>query len=375
MKLTRVEALSLHAPFERPFRTGYHTFESGRTCVVRLTTDTGLEGIGECLARYSPRVWAELVEEVLGPLIINEDPTEVEWLWERMYRGLGSLSGHSRGILLEAISGIDIAIWDILGKDAGKPIHQLLGGFNRRRIEAYASSVGVDSLENMVADATSVAGRGFTAIKIKIGLGVRRDTEIVTAIRQAVGDDIDLMVDANCKYRYADAARLARRLEELNVAWFEEPVTTEDRNSFAKLRQNSIIPLAAGEGEFTRYGAWELLDTKAIDVIQPDVARAGGITETRKIAIIASLYNAAYSPHVGNCGAVCAAASVHLAASVPNFSTYECSYYPHPLRDELVLEPVGHASQVENGTLPVPTRPGLGIELNYEVVERFLIRA
>ncbi|MEX2536962.1 MAG: mandelate racemase/muconate lactonizing enzyme family protein [Trueperaceae bacterium] len=374
MKITAVKALSLAAPFSKTFSTSAQTFTEGKSALVRISTSDGVEGVGECLARYSPGVWSELIQEVLAPMIVGADPFDVEWIWNRMYRGLGSFSGHSRGILLEAMSGIDIAIWDVMGKATGKPIHKLLGGAGRSTIAAYASSVGVAELPAMIADATSLVDRGFRAMKVKIGLGAERDAATIWTLREAVGADIDIMVDANCAYRYPEAARLARRLEEVPVAWFEEPFPTEDLASYTALRQNSIVPLAAGEGEFTRFGIKALLDSGAVNVVQPDVARAGGISECRKIAITASLYNATFSPHVGNCGGVAAAASVQLAAATVNFSTYECSYYPHPLRDELVLEPVGHASQIKNGVLPVPDRPGLGVELNEEIVERYTIR-
>ncbi|MEX2540613.1 MAG: mandelate racemase/muconate lactonizing enzyme family protein [Trueperaceae bacterium] len=374
MKITGVKALSLAAPLSKKLSTSAQTFTEAKSALVRLTTSDGIEGVGECLARYSPLVWSELVEEVLAPLIVGADPFDVEWIWNRMYRGLGSFSGHSRGILLEAMSGIDIAVWDVMGKSAGMPVHKLLGGSARSSIAAYASSVGVAELAAMVEDATTLVERGFTAIKVKIGLGAEQDATTIWALRKAVGPTVEIMVDANCAYQYPEAARLARRLEEVPVAWFEEPFSTEDLASYSMLRQNSIVPLAAGEGEFTRFGIKALLDTGAVNVVQPDVARAGGISECHKIAITASLYNASFSPHVGNCGGVAAAASVQLAAAAGNFNTYECSYYPHPLRDELLLEPVGHASQIKNGELPVPDRPGLGVELNEEVVERYTMR-
>lgn len=374
MKIKKVKALPLIYHFDKPVRTGVATFYANYATIVRVSTDTEIEGVGECLARYSPEIWVHLVEDILSPLIINEDPFNNEWIWEKMYRNLGSFSGHSKGMLLEAISGIDIALWDIMGKETGKPIYKLLGGFNRKWIDAYGSAVSVDIQENMVFEAQTMVDKGFKAIKVKIGTGVNNDIQVLKAIRKAVGDDISIMADANCSYRYSEAARLARDLEELDIKWLEEPLRTEDMNGYKKLRQNSIIPLACGEGEFTRYGIWEFLNTGVIDIVQPDVVRSGGITETRKIAIIASLYNAMYAPHVGGSGAVCAAASVHLAASMSNFLTYECSYHRNPLRDDIVKEPVGHSSLLENGKLPVPDRPGLGIELNEKVVEKYLVK-
>lgn len=371
MKVTCVEAIPLSVPLDTPWRTGVATFTGYYMVLVRVTTDDGLIGYGECLARYQPRVWSDLVNDVLGPQVVGEDPFDVERIWNHLYRSFGSFSGHSRGILLEAISGIDIALWDLMGKVAGLPVHKLLGSFGRTEIAAYASSVLVQDVDSMVESAVGMVDRGFTWLKVKIGRPVEKEREVLTAIRTTVGDDVTIVVDANGAYRFAEAAAVARLLEALNVAWFEEPVRTEDRRGYAKLRRATDVPLAAGEGEFTRYGMHELLETNAIDVIQPDVARSGGITETRKLWTLASLYGARYAPHVGGSGAICAAASVHLAAAAPEFLTYECSVNPNPLRDELVLEPVGHGSAIADGALPVPDRPGLGIEIDERVVERY----
>ncbi len=374
MKVVRVEGIPLEVRLERPWRTGVASFSSYCMVLVRVTTDNGWVGYGECLARYQPRAWSDLVNDVLGPQVVGEDPFDVEWIWNHLYRSFGSFSGHSRGVLLEAISGIDIALWDIMGKATGQPIHKLLGGFKRDRVAAYASSVLVQEEPQMVAAAIALVESGFAAMKVKIGRSLRQERKVLSAIRDAVGDDIVLMVDANCAYDYADAVGIAAMLEDLGVAWFEEPLKTEDRRGYAKLRQATRVPLAAGEGEFTRFGMHELLETNAIDVIQPDVSRSGGITETRKLWTLATLYGARYAPHVGASGAVCAAASVQLAAAAPNFYTYECSVNPNPLRDELVLEPIGHGSQVVDGHVRVPDRPGLGIEVDEAVVERYRLR-
>jgi D-galactarolactone cycloisomerase len=374
MKVARVEAIPLEVKFDKPWRTGVASFTGYYMALVRVTTDDGLIGYGECLARYQPRAWADLVNDVLGPQVIGEDPFDVEWIWNHLYRSFGSFSGHSRGIFVEAMSGIDIALWDLMGKATGKPVHKLLGGFKRDKIAAYASSVLVQEDDAMVESAVGMIERGFTSLKVKIGRPAAKERQVLSAIREAVGDEVMIVVDANCAYRYAEAVKIAEVLEELDIAWFEEPVATEDRRGYRKMRQATTVPLAGGEGEFTRFGMHELLETDAIDVIQPDVSRSGGITETRKIWTLATLYNARYAPHVGASGAVCAAASVHLAASAPNFYTYECSVNPNPLRDELTLEPVGHGSQVVDGYLPVPDRHGLGIEIDERVVEKYRLR-
>jgi L-alanine-DL-glutamate epimerase-like enolase superfamily enzyme len=372
MKVARVTAIPLLAPLDRPWRTGVATFTAFYTTLVRVETDDGVVGHGECLARYQPRAWADLVNDVLAPMVVGADPFDVEHTWERLYRSLGSFSGHSRGILLEAMSGIDIALWDVMGRATGKSVAHLLGGAPRP-VAAYASSVTVDELPAMVARAEGYVAQGFRSMKVKIGRDARTERAVLTAIREAVGDGIELTVDANGAYDFPEALAVAAVLEDLGVAWFEEPVRTEHRGSYVKLRAATRVALAAGEGEFTRWGMHELLRTEAIDVIQPDVARSGGITETRKLWALATLYHARYAPHVGASGALCAAASVHLAAAAPNFLTYECSVPANPLRDHLVFEPVGHARDVRDGRVPVPDRPGLGVEIDPAVVERYRV--
>jgi D-galactarolactone cycloisomerase len=372
MKVVSVTAIPLVAPLDRPWSTGVATFTAFYTTLVRVETDDGFVGWGECLARYQPRAWADLVNHVLAPLVVGADPFDVEHLWERMYRSPGSFSGHSRGIVLEALSGVDIALWDVVGRALGQPLARLLGG-TLRDVPAYASSVTVDDTAAMAERAVGFVERGFTALKVKIGRDRATEDAVLGAIRRAVGDDVVLYVDANGAYDFPEALRIAEVLEAHGVAWFEEPVRTEYRQSYVKLRAATKIALAAGEGEFTRWGMHDLLRTEAIDVVQPDVCRSGGITETRKLWALATLYHARYAPHVGASGALCAAASVHLAASAPNLLSYECSVPANPLRDQLVFEPVGHASQVRAGRVPVPDRPGLGVEIDLAVVERYRV--
>jgi L-alanine-DL-glutamate epimerase-like enolase superfamily enzyme len=306
--------------------------------------------------------------------LIGQDPFHVELLWDRMYRSLGSFSGHSRGIVPEVISGIDIALWDIMGKDTGKPVHTLLGSYGREWIDCYGSSIGVNPIETRIKDTEEALKAGLTSLKVKIGTGIHEDIQAIKAIRKTVGPDFPLSVDTNCAYTFRDAVRLADALYELGVIWFEEPLRTEDREGYAKLRQATKIPLAAGEGEFTRWGIRDLLQTGGIDIVQPDVARSGGITETRKIAILASVHHTAYAPHIGGSGAICAIASLHLGAAMPNFLTYEFAYHPNPLRDEIVTEPYATVQNLRNGQLPVPDKPGLGIDIDHKVLEKYLVK-
>lgn len=373
MRIESVRGIPLLAVLDEPQRTGVATYTKLGIALVEVRTDEGVLGYGECLARYSPRIWAAIVDDLLAPLVVGEDPFDTEHLWTRMFRDLRSFSGHSRGMLVEAIAGVDTALWDIKGKAAGLPLHALLGGATRTRVDAYASSIMQRERSAMEAEAASLVERGFRAIKIKVGVGVEHDAMTVRAIRRVVGDHIDLMLDANGAYQAPDAIELAHRVQDLRITWFEEPVVADDLDGYERIRAASAIPLAAGEAEFTRFGARDLLARKVIDVIQPDVARAGGVSETRKIVDLAAVQHVAYAPHVGFSGAVCVAATLHLAASAPNFLTYECIHTANPLRERLATLPIGGPDQLVDGQIPIPTGPGLGVELDAEILQRYRV--
>jgi len=364
MRVETVRAIPLLATLETPQRIGLATFTKLGVTLVEIRSDTGLVGYGECLGRYAPRVWAAIVDDLLAPLVVAQDPFDTERLWAQMFRDLRSFSGHSRGMLVEAIAGVDIALWDLKGKATGLPLYALLGGAVRTRLNAYASSVMVREPEAMAADAAGLVAQGFRALKVKIGTGVRSDAAIIRGIRGAVGDRMDIMIDANGAYRAAEAIDLIRRVEDCRLTWFEEPTVADDLDGYRRIRAVTGIPLAAGEAEFTRFGARDLLAAGVIDVIQPDVARSGGISETRKIVDLAGAHHVAYAPHVGFSSIVCAAASLHLAAAATNFLTYECMYTVNPLRERLATAPVGGAAQMIDGQVPVPQAPGLGIEID-----------
>jgi galactonate dehydratase len=373
MRIESVRAIPLVVTLDAPQRTGVATFTKLGIALVEVRSDTGLVGYGECLARYSPRIWAAIVDDLLAPLVTGADPFDTERLWMRMFRDLRSFSGHSRGMLVEAIAGIDTALWDLKGKATGLPLHALLGGATRTRLNAYASSIMQQDLSAMEAEAAALVERGFRAIKIKVGIGVEQDARTVRAIRRIVGERVDLMLDANGAYQAPDAIDLARRVADLRITWFEEPVVSDDLEGYERIRAVTTIPLAAGEAEFTRYGARDLLARKVIDVIQPDVARSGGISETKKIADLASAHHVAYAPHVGFSGVVCVAATLHLAAAATNFMTYECIYTVNPLREHLAVTTVGGPENLVDGEIPIPDGPGLGIELDPGAIERYRV--
>ena len=269
-----------------------------------------------------------------------------------------------------AIAAVDIGLWDILGQKLGKPVYQLLGGSFRKKIKTYASSLyfAGRSTKELVEAAELFVRDGFTALKLKVGAGLKIDLENVQAVRKAIGDDIDLMVDANGGYDRFTAVKIGREFERYNVFWFEEPISNEDLDGYVEVSRALDIPVAGGECEFTRYGFKEFLTRGAIDIVQPDVSKAGGISECRKIANLASAFNIPYAPHVWG-SAVSHIATLHLAAAIPNFLICEMDRLPNPLREELVMMPI----KFQNGYTNVPEKPGLGLELNEEIVKKYTI--
>jgi len=369
MKIKTVEAIPLAAEIDTPIQMPNQQIRAFYTTLVRIVTDDGICGVGECIVRMSPRTTQSIVEELLAPLLIGEDPLDTEGLWQKMFRTMRG-RGHSRGFFMEGISGVDMALWDILGRYYRLPIGKLLGGAGRTEVPVYASSVMLDTTEAMVDKAVRLVEDGFRAIKIKVGLGPEKDKENVQRIRQAVGWDIRLMVDANSAYYGADAVTAGRAFEELQVLWMEEPVPPDDLAGYRRLRDKLDIGLAAGESEFTAYGIRELLTDDCLDIVQPDVSRAGGYTECRRIAHLADIFGKKYAPHTGFSSSVCLFGSLQLASWATNFDCYEYMILENPLQHILDREVPG----VKNGMTAVPQEPGLGAELDWKAVERYRIR-
>lgn len=370
MRITEVIAHPLTAPMDPDaLATAFGKFSSTSLLIVEIRTDTGLVGWGEGLARYAPAAHARIVEELLRPVLVGEDPTEIERLWQRMFR---VYTGKSGGVLIEALSACDIAVWDILGKASGLPLHRLLGGTGRRTVPAYASSVSWAGDEIARAQAEEYVRRGFRMIKVKIGAPLDRALRRLRFVREVVGPDVALCTDANWAFDLDEAVILARACLELGYVWLEEPLVPEDLAGLRRLRQAVPIRLAAGESEHTAFGARELVTERLVGVIQPDCARSGGITETKRIVSMAHAFHVRYAPHMGQSGAVCAAAGLQLCSAMPNGWVFECMTYANPLRDRLVTTPVGAESCLtEDGEMPVPEAPGLGIEIDRGVLSEF----
>ena len=270
-----------------------------QTTLVRVHTDAGISGIGEAHSPLAPQVSATIVEHVLAPALIGQDPRAVDVLWERMYSTM-RLRGHSTGFMTEAMSGVDIALWDILGKAVGLPVYLLLGGAHHTRIKAYASGVPGTTTAQQVANARRfVEEQGFTAVKMSIG---RKDLEVeiaaVAAVAEALGDEAHLLVDAHGAYDATTALNLGRRMQDLGVYWLEDPLAPEDHSGYKMLSDALDMAIAAGETECNRYQFRDRLAARAVDILLPDICRAGGISEGRKIATLADCYHTPWAAHV-----------------------------------------------------------------------------
>jgi D-galactarolactone cycloisomerase len=377
MKITDVEVIVLRHPLSRPFGFSQWWFEARTCCLVRVATDAGLVGWGECYG--PPEPIKAVIDAVYAPLILRgADPFDNEVLWERMYNRMRDYG--QKGVAVAAIAGVDIALWDLKGKAVGLPVCKLLGGVFRDRVQAYATGMYFTETDDLpaalAAEAAGYVAQGFRAVKLKVGLGLAADRANVRAVRAATGDGVTLMADANHAYDPKEAIRLGRVLEEHGVYWFEEPVPPEDIAGYIEVKAALDLAVAGGESEYTRWGFRELLGRRAVDIVQPDTCGAGGLTECKRIMALASAHGIQYTPHVWG-SAVGLAASLHLAATVPDNPP---SLHPTPLlfefdrtenlfREQLALTPIVQ----RDGVIAVPSGPGLGIEIDQRVVERYRV--
>jgi len=368
-RITRVTAYPLRARLPITQRTGQGDWSFIEIVVVEIETDRGLIGIGECLARKGACAYARFINLMFAPILLGQDPLDRRRHWAALR---SVLSGRTGGMMIEAIAGIDIALWDIAGKACGLPIHKMLGGIGRGEIQAYASSINWFDDAAVEREVAAALAAGFTQIKVKIGAPASAAIDRIRLVRRLAGPDVDLSVDANWAFDVDDAVRVGRALAEHGYMWFEEPIRPEDRQGYKMLRAKLDVRLAAGESDFTAMDAIALVEDRAVGIIQPDVARAGGITETWRIAELAHCFSIAYAPHVGWSGAICVAASLQLAAAAENCVTFECMVFANPLRDGLLETPVGEASMLVGGKLPIPIGPGLGVTVDQSALKSLI---
>jgi D-galactarolactone cycloisomerase len=376
VKITGVRTYALRAPLEEPFGFSQGWYDSRSALIVEVLTNEGVSGFGEAAAPPGP-VHAT-IEDVLAPAILGLDPLAVDVAWEAMYNRVRDYG--PKGISVAGISAVDIALWDIRGKATGLPVYQLLGGSFRHRVQAYVTGMYRSRAENwqerIVAEAGAFVSQGYEALKLKIGWGVSADVELVRSVRRSVGPKIMIMVDANRAYDAATAVQVGSALEDLDIAWFEEPVPADDIAGYARVRSKLRIPIAGGEGEFTRFGFRDLIAASAVDIIQPECCATGGITEGRYIAAMAQAWGIRCIPHVWGTG-IALAVALHFISALPNSPPslhprpplLEFDRTPNPLRDAVLTTPIS----VDRGWAEVPDRPGLGVEVNREALERWRI--
>jgi len=367
MKIAKVEGIALSAKIDKPFQISTTTFNEVRALVVKVTTDDGIVGIGESLVRESPRATKYLIEEMLAPKIIGDDPIDAAAIWWKMFSVMRT-RGHTKGVFLEAISGIDVAIWDIIGKSLNMPTYKVLNGFGRKELPAYASSVFIGSIQNMIEQTEKFLNKGYKTIKIKLGMGTHKDVDAIKAIREYVGESIRLMVDCNSIYDAGTAIELGRKLEKYDIYWMEEPVPPYDLEGYKLVRNNQPLRLASGEGEYAMYGFRDLLDTSSLSIVQPDLGRVGGYTEGMRVAALIYSKNLKIAPHTGMCSAVNIVASMHYAAAAPNLFMFEFMDLEHPLIEMFTTS----IPRPENGVIKMSEKPGIGLELDMNKISKWI---
>ncbi len=385
MKITAVTATWLRVPIpeERQHTSDFGRVASFDSTLVRIETDAGIVGHGEARGSvFSSSVNTALnaiVETELAPLLVGEDPRNITRLWDVMYNGTRAGyaldRGHvfpamgRRGLNVAAISAVDIALWDILGKSLDAPVWRLLGGRRHERMPAYAS--GGWKPADQVADELRafLDTGGFRAVKMRVGSGdgtLAHSVARVHAAREGLGPDVDIMCDAHGTYTVAEAKRFCRLVEPCNIAWFEEPVTADDKPGLAEVRASTDIPIATGESEFTRFAFRDILSLRAADILQPDLSIAGGITETMRIEALCAAYQVRFAAHIWG-GATTFAAGLHCSAAATSSFILEYSVGANPMLHGLAVEDF----QVADGHIEIPDRPGLGVTIDEDFVARY----
>jgi len=377
LKITNLEVILLSYRYDKDevWRWSGGITLQRNAVLVKVETDKDIYGIGEIgESAFLPRSVQQIVEERFKPLLVGEDPTNVEKLWQKMY--VRSAHWGRKGVVIPIISGIEIALWDLLGKWLNRPVYELLGGIYREKIRVYASAGMSKPTQELIDEVKQYVEEGYLAVKVRIGReDPRPDIEMVRELRSAVGNKIDIMVDAGQCYvdfpwDLTVALKVARELEKCNIFWLEEPLHPDDIEGYRCLSSAVDIPIAAGENEFTRFGFKDLIVNRAVDILQPDVTRSGGILECKKIAAMASAFHLRCAPHIFGSG-VGFMANMHFIVSTPNAFVMEYDRTPNPLRDELLVEPPRFS---RGYVYPVRGVPGLGVRLTDEIVKKFAFR-
>jgi L-rhamnonate dehydratase len=353
---------------EREASMGTFTFHGW--LVVEIFTDDGLTGIGN--AALAPQISKQVIDVYLKPLLIGADPWDIDFLWQLMYRK--TIAFGRKGIAMAAISAVDIALWDILGKSAKQPVYRLLGGRTKPRIAVYASRLYSSPLEQLAAEAKRYKNEGYKAMKLRFGWGpvddaegMHHNLELVRTVRETVGDGIDVMADAYMGWTLDYAKRMLPLLEPFHLRWLEEPVIPDDIRGYAELKASGRIPIAGGEHEFTLYGFRELLEARAVDYIQFDTNRVGGISQARKVAALAEAHSVPVIPHAGQMH------NYHVVMASLNSPMAE--YFPLvdvEVGNELFWYIFEGEPRANNGFIDLnDSVPGLGLSIKKDIADKF----
>jgi L-alanine-DL-glutamate epimerase-like enolase superfamily enzyme len=370
MKITAITAtpISFRLPEGKTVTMGVGSTTKRDAIVVRVDTDEGLIGWGEAHPGRSPGAVTSLIRSTLAPMLVGMEATDVVGAWQRVHRMQLSSHGLGAGACL-ALSGIDMALWDIRGKAAGMPLYKLLGG-TRRRIPAYAGGIalGYQPKESLADEARSYIERGYKALKLRFGDGVRNDIDRALHVREQLGDSVDILSDANTTYTMADARRMLPVLADIRAGWLEEPFACNDFASYREAAKiTPLVPLAAGENHYTRFEFAQLLEAGAVQVWQPDLSKCGGITEGMRIAAMGSAWRIPIHAHSSATG-INHAATLHFLAATENAGYFEaCVSKFNPFRDMFgKLWEIG-----SDGCVQPPEGPGLGVEVDPKLFEEY----
>ncbi|WP_282124415.1 mandelate racemase/muconate lactonizing enzyme family protein [Algibacter mikhailovii] len=373
MTIEKIETFILKDKLSQSFFFSQWEYSERCICVVKVTASNGQYGWGE---GYGPATVLEAGIKLIAPFVIGEDALMNEVIWNKMYRK--TLDFARRGVLMASVSAIDIAIWDLKGKLLGLPVSTLLGGAHRDKIQPYATGFYFMDHKNpardFVKEAELYLSQGFKAMKMKVGLGIEADVKNVKMLRETIGPDIKLMVDSNHAYTLREATELSRRIEQYNIGWFEEPISPEFYEQYSELKTKTSIPISGGECEYTRFGFNQLIKNKSVDIIQPDICASGGLTEAKRIGALASANGIDIIPHTWGT-AIGLHVGLHFISNIesvpgrmyqPEF-LIEYDQTENALRDKLTFPSL----TMENGMLEVPKRPGLGIDIDEDVLRKY----
>lgn len=384
MRIVDIRCHVLRASLERPFAWSQNWARARGGLLVEVATDEGLVGWGEAGAGWEQEPARAVIDSMFRPLLLGRNPLDTAVIWDTLHAAMLN-GGLARGVAVQALSGVDIALWDLAGKALGVPVCQLLGGAHRDRIVAYATGLyyteTADQTAALVREAEGYLAQGFRGMKMKVGgLPPTEDLRNVAAVRAAIGPDTILAVDANQAFNAYTAIRIGRGLEEADVLWLEEPVPHDDLEGYRQVKSALRVAIAGGEALYTRFAFRDFLAHRALDIAQPDVTNVGGLTESRRIAALTTTFGVQCFPHVWGTP-IALAAGLHLLASLPPMPScrtplpflqepvLELDRTPNPLRDELS----SHRFDLVDGAIAVPTGPGLGVEPDRAALERFRV--